>query len=205
MGSSSSPKPIHFLWWPSTLCAAFRAHPRRPSRACQAMLGPYVGVAGALPARNPRDKNVGDAETKIHSGQSAAGQGQSHPISLCSRNHARLAQPDAEAHQPPHRHAGRGRPRHRLLPPHRQGPPQPPPRLHEVRHQVHRAQRRGWGRHKSNLWSAVLQTYLAQKSVPAELQWCSAQRVARGSRPQLSCPAQVRYPCFALQENVKKI
>ena len=39
-----------------------------------------------------------------------------------------LAQPDAGAHQPPHRHAGRGRPRHRLLSLHRQGPALPRPR-----------------------------------------------------------------------------
>ena len=48
------------------------------------------------------------------------------------------AQPHAGRHQPPHLHAGRCRPRHRPLHPHRQGSARPPPQLQAVQHPMHR-------------------------------------------------------------------
>ena len=57
---------------------------------------------------------------------------------------ARLAQPDAGRHQPAHVYAERVRAGHRLRRAHGQGPPQPPPQLQAVQHQVHRRARRRW-------------------------------------------------------------
>ena len=82
-------------------------------------------------------------------------------LSSATWRHARLAQPDAGRHQPPHLHAGRGRPRHRLRPPDGPGLALPPPHMQAVQHQMHRWSLRLKGgqwrqRSKSCEWGLLL-------------------------------------------------